>query len=667
MSNLSLEILSQITHFTKYGLYNPLLKRRETWFETCYRNRDMHIKKYPFLREEIIEIYERFVITKKVLPSMRSMQFAGKPIELANNRLYNCCYLPIDHWKCFSEIMFLLLGGSGVGYSVQRQHVAKLPSIRRPMRTKRFLISDDIIGWSEAVKALTRAYLDGKYLPQFDFSDIRTKGAKLKTSGGKAPGPEPLKNCLRKMQDLFDTKENGTRLSPLEVHDLICFVSDAVLAGGIRRAALICGFNIDEEEMIRSKGNFSVNLLEKFPMPGGQSWQARVETKWNGKIHNLFLNQELVTQLQDTQSLPWWLFEPQRGRANNSAIFLRYKATKRDFNKFWKKVVETKSGDPGIYFSNNSEWFSNPCNEIALRPYQFCNLTEINANTISSQEDLNERAEAAAFIGTIQAGYTNFHYLRNIWKETTERDALLGISMTGITGIDYKQYNFEHAVELAVKENERVAKWMDIRPAARITCIKPSGTSSLILGTSSGCHAWYDQFYIRRMKVNKQENIYKYLRTKIPYLIEEDIANPDQDAFITIPIAAPEGAILSKNETAIEFLERVAFLKENWINPGHLRGDNTHNVSATAYVKDDEWDQVGEWMWENKEKYNGLTVLPFGGGTHIQAPHESITKEKYEEMIKYLNEINLTEVKEDEDKTTRKEELACSGQSCEVS
>ena len=384
--NLNNQILSDITVHMKYAKYIPELKRRETWEELVTRNKAMHIKTYPALKEEIEDVY-KFVYDKKILPSMRSMQFGGKPIEISPNRIYNCAYLPIDSLESFSECMFLLLGGTGVGYSVQRHHVAKLPPINKPYkkRTKRYLIGDSIEGWADAVKVLVKSYLNGRSSKiVFDFSDIRPKGARLVTSGGKAPGPQPLKECLLKVEGILNAKEDGDQLSTLEVHDIVCYIADAVLAGGIRRAALISLFSADDSEMIACKSG------------------------------------------------AWWELNPQRGRANNSAVLMRHKITKSFFMDLWKRVELSGAGEPGIYFNNDKDWGTNPCCEIALRPFQFCNLCEVNVSTIDSQEDLNERVKAASFIGTLQAGYTDFHYLRPVWKETTEKDALIGVSMTGI-------------------------------------------------------------------------------------------------------------------------------------------------------------------------------------------------------------------------------------------
>jgi ribonucleoside-triphosphate reductase len=616
--NKSVKILSDITVYSKYAKFDKKKKRRETWEEICYRNMAMNLQKYPQLYQEILDLYNNFVIPKKVLPSMRSMQFGGRPIELSPNRIFNCCFFAVDHYKAFSEAMFLLLGGSGVGYSVQRAHVAQLPEIKKPLKKRRFLVEDSIVGWADAVKALTQAYFFGKSLPQFDFSDIRPKGAELITSGGKAPGPEPLKTCLFNLQRILDRKENGEKLTTIEVHDMICFIADAVLSGGIRRAALISLFDIDDNDMLTCKfGN-------------------------------------------------WWEENPQRGRANNSAVVIRHKITEQKFEDLWNKIQASGSGEPGIYFSNNTEWGTNPCCEIALRNNQFCNLTEINASDIVGQDDLEQRAKAAAFLGTLQAGYTDFHYLRDVWKRNTEKDALIGVGMTGIASGAVLPLDLTAAAQVVKEENERVAKIIGINPAARTTCIKPSGTTSLVVGSSSGIHAWHSEYYIRNIRFGKNEAVYKHLAENHPELVQDEYFKPEQQAVVGIPVKAPEGSIF-RTESAIELLERVKKFSQEWIKPGHRKGDNTHNVSATITIKPDEWEKVGQWMWENRAYYNGLSVLPYSEHSYIQAPFEECTKEKYEALYASLSNVDLTKVMEEHDTTDLKGEVACSGPGgCEI-
>ena len=618
------EILSDIVVWMKYAKFIPELNRRETWEELVTRNMNMHIEKFPYL-EEMIQSYYQLVFEKKVLPSMRSLQFAGKPIEVNNTRLFNCSYLHIDDYRAFSETMFLLLSGTGVGYSVQKHHVDKLPAISRATKTRRYLIGDSIEGWADAIKVLVKSYLGlAVWKPTFDFRSIRAKGERLITSGGVAPGPEPLKICLTHVESIFERKADGEKLTSLECHDILCHIANAVLAGGIRRSAMISLFDKDDEEMLTCKF---------------------------GK---------------------WYETNPQRGRANNSAVLLRGNICptsetigKEEFLELWKKVELSNSGEPGFYFTDNKELGTNPCCEISLNSFQFCNLVEINASDIKDQQDLIDRTIAAAFIGTIQASYTDFHYLRPQWKKVTEREALLGIGMTGIASGAVLKLDLDVAAQEAIDANRMFAKLIGVKPAARLTCVKPSGTSSLVLGTSSGVHAWHDQYYIRRIRIGKNEAIYTYLAMYHPKMIEQDALNSNQVVF-SVPVAAPEGAITRSSESALDFLERVKFLHGAWIKPGHNFGDNTHNVSATVTVKTNEWEEVGEWLWNNQDHYNGLSFLPEDLGSYPQTPFETITKEKYEELIKEVESLDITKVIELEDNTNLNDQQACAGGACEI-
>ena len=624
---IGLETLSQIVTFNKYAKYLPSLRRRETYNEIIMRYLQMMVDKYPHLAFDIMK-NSQYIFDKKILPSMRALQFAGPAIQKNEARIYNCCYLPVDDYRAFAEIMFLLLGGTGVGYSVQFKHIEKLPEIRKPSKEQKFLVGDSIEGWADAVKHLIGSYLGYRNTkPRFDFSDIRAKGQRLITAGGKAPGPEPLKKCLFELEQILERKANGEKLQSIEVHDMVCHIADAVLAGGIRRAALISLFSADDEQMLTCKFG------------------------------------------------SWWETNPQRGRANNSAVLVRHRVTKEFFLDLWKKIELSYAGEPGIYFTNNPDWGTNPCCEIALRPYQFCNLCEVNVSNVESQEDLNNRVAVAAFFGTLQAGFTDFHYLRPIWKKTTEKDALIGVGMTGIASMEVFKYDLTEAARQAELTNIEVSQTLGINRAARITCVKPSGTTSCVLGTASGIHAWHNDFYIRRMQMSKSEDLYKYLATNHPSLVKDHLLIPNS-AVVEIPIKAPAGSVL-RTESALDTLERVKNVSMKWIKPGHIHGDNTHNVSATISIDSNrvyefksfnlnEWEIVGEWMWENKEYYNGLSVLPFDGGSYSQAPFEDITEEQYNNLVGHLTSINLTQVIEEDDLTSLMDQAACAGGACEV-
>ncbi|MBS1508532.1 MAG: hypothetical protein JSS79_17985 [Bacteroidetes bacterium] len=613
---LNQQILSDIVVHMKYARYIPELQRRELWPEICARYELMMIGKYPLIADEIREVMQ-FVHEKKVLPSMRAMQFSGTPIIKNNSRIYNCAYMPLDDIRAFSEAMFLLLGGTGVGFSVQTHHVAKLPCISKAQKQRRYLIGDSLEGWADSIKMIMKAYFgQSEAMPQFDYSDIRPKGARLVTAGGKAPGPEPLKVCHAHVTAVLDRKENGERLSPLECHDIMCHIANAVLAGGIRRSAMISLFSPTDEEMLTCKF---------------------------GK---------------------WWELNEQRGRANNSVVLSREFTTREEFSELWKKIELSGAGEPGFYFSNHPDWGTNPCCEIALRPFQFCNLCEINVSDVESQDELNARARAASFLGTLQAGFTDFHYLREVWKHTTEQDALIGVGMTGIASGRVFKLDLREAADEVKHVNSVVSKKINIEFAARCTTIKPSGTSSLVLGTSSGIHAWHNDFYLRRMRIGKNEALYEYLAAHHSELIEDDLLNSKQ-AIVRIPQKAPDNSIL-RNENVMDLLNRIKAFNLEWVRSGYRLGNNANNVSATVSIKDDEWEEVGEWMWNNKASYNGLSVLPFDNGNYKQAPFEDITAGVFYDLEKSLKNIDLSLVFEPDDATDLQAEAACAGGACAV-
>lgn len=613
--------LSDITVFNKYAVFRKDKGRRENWLEIVERNKDMHLRKYPNIATNIEQVYADFVKTKRVLPSMRSLQFGGRPIEMAHNRIFNCAYAPAESYKFFGELMFLLLGGTGMGYSVQRRHTDKLPRVQMPESTGayKYQVQDSIIGWADAVKVVVKAFFEGRALPEFDYRDIREKGSELVTTGGLAPGPKPLEECINNLiRVLWQPAEDQRKLRPIEVHDMACIIADAVLAGGIRRAAMISLFDRDDEEMLTCKAG------------------------------------------------SWWATHPYRGRANNSAVLVRGEVTKKEFYKLMKRVEESGCGEPGVYWTNNPDWGTNPCCEIALEPYQMCNLTEINAGVIQTQDDFNAAASAAAFIGTLQAGYTDFHYLQPAWRETCSRGALLGVSMTGIASGAVTKLDMHEAAWWAKEANKRTAKLIGINPAERVTCVKPAGTTSLVLGVSSGIHAWHAQYYIRRMRAGKDEALAQYMMRVAPALVEQDVNVPHQ-VVLSFPQKAPDGACL-RTESMMDLLERVKQVSLEWVRKGHHIGQNVHNVSCTISVKSDEWEPLTKWMWDNRKHYNGISVLPFfGSEAYPQLPFEDCTEEVYSSMLPHLEAINIDEVFEESGKDVNlANELACAGGVCEI-
>lgn len=615
--DITQEILSDLVIFQKYAKYIPEINRRETWEELCERNMAMHIRKYPAIKDDIKKVYKEYVYTKKVLPSMRSMQFGGRPIELSNNRMFNCAYAPVDHIDIFKEVMFLLLGGSGVGYSVQKHHVDKLPVVAGPKdKSRRFLVGDSIEGWADAIKILVEAYFTNKSNPEFDYRDIRPKGARLITSGGKAPGPDPLRICIEQVRGKLNNAV-GRKLKPIEAHDILCHIADAVLSGGIRRAAMIALFSRDDMDMMTAKSG------------------------------------------------AWYEMNPQRGRANNSVVLHRSELKKEEFFDIWERVQFSGAGEPGIFWTNDYELGTNPCAEISLNACQFCNLTEMNVSDVIDQNDLNARAKAAAFIGTLQAGYTDFHYLREIWKETTEREALIGVGQTGIASGAVLGLDLKEAANVVKEENDRVAALIGINPAARTTTVKPSGTSSLVLGSSSGIHAWHNDYYIRRMRVGKNEALYDYMKDNFPDLVEDCYFKPHLEAVMSFPQKAPDGAIY-RTESFMHLLERVKKFNTEWVQAGHRSGANYHNVSCTISLKVGEWHKAGAWMWKNRDLYTGISVIPYDGGTYKQAPFEDCTKEMFDELVTHLHAIDITKVREHDDHTALTDQVACAGGLCLV-
>jgi ribonucleoside-triphosphate reductase len=613
--NASNKLLSDITAFRTYAKFLQHLGRREALEETINRVMQMHLERFPKLSRDVIKSFQR-VHELKVMPSMRAMQFAGEAVIKNNARQYNCSYAPINDVRSFGEAMFLLLSGVGFGYSVQKKHINQLPKIQPPKEEGLFVIHDSIQGWSQAVDILMEAYFYGKIRPQFDYSKIRPKGSYLVTTGAKAPGPEPL----RKMLELVEAKLRaavGRKLSTIEVHDIVCIISDAVLAGGIRRAALISLFDRDDNDMLKAK---------------------------HGE---------------------WWNHAPWRARANNSAVLPREEVTKEEFDYIFKMCQESGSGEPGFSWTSNTDWGFNPCHEIALNPNQFCNLTTINQTGINSEKDFLNRVYAATMIGTLQASYTDFSYLRPIWRETTEKESLLGVSFTGIAD-GRSVVNAEllrKGAQLVLDVNEKYAKKIGINPAARTTTIKPEGTSSCVLGSSSGIHARHSAFYIRRIRMNKDDALAVYLRSVMPELVEDDVTS-SSGVVVSIPQQSPEGSLLREDETAQGLLTRALFYNRNWVAPGHRDGDNKHNVSVTISVKEDEWNNLREEMWKHRNIYSGISLLPYDGGTYKQAPFEECTKDKYEEMSKLVSEVDLKQVKEESDNTNRIEQLACVGGVC---
>lgn len=616
------DFLAALTHVGKYARFIPELGRREVYIETVDRVKNMHKTYYANKNIEPL-INEAFALVEQqlVLPSMRSMQFAGEAILRNHARLFNCSFLGIDHPLAFREVPFLLLSGCGVGYSVQKHDVEKLPLVRgtRRARTVHY-VGDTIEGWSEAFYLLACSYFFHKKEIVFNYSRIRKEGTPLKVSGGKAPGHKRLAMALERVRAIFE-RAVGRNLTPLEAHDMMCHIADCVIAGGIRRSAMISLFSEDDHEMLTCKSG------------------------------------------------EWWVKNPQRARANNSVTLYRPELTKDKFMNIWDIIRRSGAGEPGLFLTNSFLFGLNPCAEVALLFMQFCNLCTIAAGQIRTREQFLAACRAAAIIGTLQAGYTKFKTLRKRWQKNCEDDALLGISMTGIADNPslYTPELLEEGARLVVQVNREVAAIIGINPAARTTLGKPDGTSSLEVKCSSGIHARHAPYYMRRMRFGKSENIAGFLQQQLPSRFIEDDKFDSSKIVLSVPVMSPPGSITRHDESAIDLARRTMIQNNHWIKPGHIRGENMHNQSVTISIKDEEWDDVGEYLWQNNDLFTGVSVLPYDGGTYVQAPFEDITKEQYDEMmLDFPDWVDFYSFKESDDNTSLADQSACAGGACEV-
>lgn len=619
--NKSNKLLSDIVAFRTYAKYLPHLNRRESLEETINRKMVMDLDKFgslsKSLSKDIIKAYG-MVHDLKIMPSMRGLQFAGDAVLKNNVRQYNCSALPINDVRSFGETLYLLLSGVGVGFSVQRSHINSLPKIKKPKEEGIFLVHDSIEGWCQAVDTLMDAYFFGRIRPVFDFKAIRPKGSYLVTTGAKAPGPEPLKFMLEKVEEIL-IRNIDKKLISITVHDIICLISDSVLAGGIRRAALISLFDRDDEDMLKSKTG------------------------------------------------EWWIKHPYRARANNSAVLPREEVTKKEFMYIYNICRESGGGEPGFSWTSNTNMLFNPCHEISLQSNQFCNLVTINQTNIKNEKDLMNRIYYATLLATLQASYTDFNYLRDIWKETTEKESLIGVSFTGIADnnntINAKM--LQHAAKLVLDTNEKYAKKLGINLAARATTLKPEGSSSCVLSSSSGIHARHADYYLRRIRMNKDDALAVYLSNVIPDLVEEDKFSSN-GVVVTIPQESPSNAMTREKESAISLFNRAMLYNRNWVKFGHRSGDNRNNVSCTISVKEEEWDELAEHMWNQRDLYSGISLLPYDGGKYEQTPFEDCDKDTFNQYMDLVENVDLKNVIEEQDNTNRAEQIACGGGKCEI-
>ena len=646
-----LEEMSNFVFTSRYAKYIPELKRRETWDESVQRSEDMHLKKFRKLSKEDREKIRwafSLVREKRVLGSMRAQQFAGIAIESKNPKIYNCVARHIDCIRAFPELFYLALNGCGTTFGLSRKFVNRLPDLVNAEDKNgvvvAFTILDTIEGWSDALEALLMCYL--KNTPYtgrkivFDYSRIRKKGTLLKTTGGKAPGFKGLKQALSRIKELLDKvieEKNQTRLKTCDVCDILCHTMDAVLSGGIRRSAAAAIFDADDEDMIGYKIG------------------------------------------------EWWKENKQRERVNISALILRSKTTKEQFKKIIERTKEF--GDPGFVFADSEDQLFNPCYEISFIPItkdgicgcQFCNLSTINGKKVKTKHEFRECVEAATIIGTMQAAYTNFSYLSAAAKELTEEEALLGVSITGIMDSPDILLNtayLDEMSELAVRTNRLWAKKIGINPAARVTCMKPEGSGSLVVESSSGATPHHDYDYFRRIQNCKNDNVYRYFKKHNPHMCEESVHSANHtDDIISFPVSVPKTCIVKKDLSAIKHLSIIKSIQKHWVNPGSKTEVNkkplTHNVSCTVEVADGEWGEVTEYLYKNKADFAAVSLLPkIGDKIYKQAPNERVADEKDRERFnnlldKYVS-VDYTKLVEDEDETYLQQEASCAGGKCQM-
>lgn len=628
--------ISNYIHASKYARYIPELQRREVYDETVARVELMHMKRFPQLRKEISEAFD-FVRDQKVLPSMRSMQFGGGAIECNNSRQYNCSSTLVDRPRVFAEAMFLLLSGCGVGYSVQHEHVEKLPEIKYLDNTRvvHHVIQDTIEGWADAVDALVNAYVEG-YLVEFAYHLIRGAGTPLKTSGGRAPGHRKLRKSLERIRAVLHGAQ-GRQLRPIECHRIMCHAADAVLSGGIRRSAMIALFSFEDSEMMNCKA----------------------DPKWFSE-------------------------EPWLQNANNSVVFVHGEVKKRQFLRVFQ--FTRKFGEPGFVLVNDSNHVYNPCSEVGMDPvldvggvkhtgWSMCNLTEINASKLTTLDDFRKASKAAALIGTLQAAYATFEYLGPVTEAIVRRDALIGVGMTGMQDSPEIALNPEYQRECAgivVATNVAYAEILGINAAARCTVVKPAGTTSLALGcVGSGIHAHHSDKYIRRVTADSLEFVFQAFKAKNPHMC---VQKPDGKWVIEFAVQAPEGARLKQDFTAIAFLDMVRSTQQNWIIPGTARESAVpglrHNVSNTVQVRDDEWGSVAEYIWKYRTEFTGISMIPDSGDTiYPYAPFEAIKTDaqqrRWADIVREYRPLDYTQILESEDGTALMGEASCANGACE--
>ena len=682
--------LSDYVFTTRYARYDFKKKRRETWDEAVDRVRDMHLFRYASkgIDDDIKWAFDQ-VRDKRVLPSMRSMQFGGEAIIVNDARMYNCAFTHADRQRFFSEGFWMLLSGCGIGFSVQKQHVAKLPKLvefQSPDEKEvvTYTVGDTIEGWADALDMLVQTFFRGNPISGkeifFDFSKIRRKGSWLKTSGGRAPGATPLRIALKRIKKILrDAVEAGQEmLRPIQVYDMMMMAADAVLSGGIRRSATIALFSYDDEEMMTAKTFYQTGKVLSNQRKDG-TWLTEY-----GVAINLKHEDGSLPVAGDECGIGWFNIKPWRARSNNSVALLRDQCTLSQFQQVMNHAKIY--GEPGFVFLDNLDYGYNPCVEIGLNPicpetgqtgWGVCNLTEINGSRIKTKEDFMLAVRAAATIGTLQAGYTYLHYLTDTTRRVVERERLLGVSVTGwLENPDLlldPDLQTEMA-QLAVQVNQEVADKIGIQHAARVTCTKPAGNSASVLGTCSGHSPWHAPLTLRRVQSNKVEQPLQYFKLFNPDAVEPSVWGAE-DECLTFCLQAPDTAIFKSDLTAIEYLELVKSTVKHWVWNGTAYPDSSpglkHNVSNTVVVGPEEWDEVAIYLYENREFFSGVSLLArTGDKSYEQAPFEKVETpediEKWNHLVSNFNKVPWDQLRENEDYTSHREIVACAGGACET-
>ena len=619
----------QFIHKSRYARWMPDESRRETWSETVNRYASFWRARGQISVKEEKKLYDA-IHNLEVMPSMRCMMTAGVALDKDNVAGFNCSYLHIDSPRSFDELMYVLMCGTGVGFSVERNFINKLPEIAESFHKTDSLIvvSDSKIGWASAFRELIAMLYAGK-IPQWDVSRVRGSGERLKTFGGRASGPEPLIDLFNFCIEVFQ-KAKGRKLTSIECHDIVCKIADIVVVGGVRRSALISLSNLSDQRMAKAKSG------------------------------------------------DWWRNEGQRALANNSVAYTE----KPDFQSFLSEMqtmYESKAGERGIFSrvaaqkiaarngrrDAEQDFGTNPCSEIILRSNQFCNLSEVVVRADDTLSTLKAKVEVAAMIGTLQATLTDFRYLRNLWKRNTEEEALLGLSMTGImdhpvigTASDKTEQWLEELKDVAVKTNKKWAEKLGINQSVAITCVKPSGTVSQLVDSASGIHPRFSKHYIRRVRSDKKDPLAVFME-QAGFPVEQDVMSPSSSVF-SFPVKAPKSSTTVKQVGAMQQLALWKAYQNHWCE---------HKPSITVYYTDDEFLQVAQWIWDNFDICSGISLLPVSDHVYQQAPYEDISAEDYDkllaEMPKGVDWNDLVNF-EQEDNTTGSQELACVGGACEI-